>query len=67
MKTKKIFIPGFYTQRSIITYRMQRKRSCRHNKNTDNTDGSRNRSRYKKSGYKNPGTGNYRNFRHEAG
>ena len=27
----------FYTQRSIITYRMQRKRSCRHNKNTDNT------------------------------
>ena len=41
MKTKKIFIPVFTLSVSIITYSMQRKRSSRHNKNTDNPDGIR--------------------------
>ena len=45
-ENQKNFYPCFYTQRSIITYRMQRKRGCRHKENADNTDGIRHRSCY---------------------
>ena len=65
MKTKRTFIPVFNTQRSIITYRMQRKRGCRHKENADNTDGIRHRSCYGICcGIRNR---NGRGFRHKAG